>query len=275
MKKTAKKTLTECAALILSLIFLIPLWMILVNSMKDSKHANMLQLNLTGASLEQMLSNYKTAYEESGMLLAYRNSIILTVISVALIVILASMTAYIIQRRKQKWISVINNVIILGMTLPAFIVPTYFLLSKLHLLHNYLGICLVYAANFFPLAVFIFTGYFRSVPEELDEAAVIDGCNPWQMYFRVILPLIKPVMATVVIIAGMSIWNEFSTALFILNSPKRYTVALTTFAFCGQRSSDWNLLFANITLISTPVILLYCFLQKYIVSGMTAGAVKG
>lgn len=275
MKKKIKRVLPECIALLLSLIFLVPLWMILVNSMKDTKHANMLQLNLEGISLEQIISNYKTAYEESGMLIAYQNSVILTVISVILIVILSSMAAYIIQRRRQKWVSLINNVIIIGMTFPAFIVPTYFLLSKMHLLHSYLGICLVYAANFFPLSVFIFTGYFRSVPEELDEAAVIDGCSPWQMYFKVILPLIKPVMATVIIIAGMSIWNEFGTALFILNSPKRYTVALTTFAFCGQRTSDWNLLFANITLISTPVILLYCFLQKYIVSGMTAGAVKG
>lgn len=275
MKKKIKKVLPECVALLLSLVFLLPMWMIVVNSMKGSKDANMLQLSLSGIDWEQCVNNYVTAFQESGMAIAYKNSIILTVLSVTMIVVFSSMAAFIIQRRKQKWVSMLNNLVILGLTLPGFVVPTYFMLSKLNLLHSYFGICIVYTASFFPLAVFIFTGYFRSIPEELDEAAVIDGCRPWQLYFRVILPLIKPVIATVVIIAGMSVWNEFGTALFLLNSPKQYTVSLTIHSFCSQRRSDWNLLFANITLISAPLVLAYCFLQKYIVSGMTAGAVKG
>lgn len=274
MKKKWKSIAAELVALLVSAIFVVPIWMIFVNSLKDSKHANQLSLSLAGVNLKQAAQNYAEVFRVSGLTTAYLNSTIITVLSVALIVLTASMAAFIIQRRKQKWVGRVNSLIILGMTMPGFTVPTYFLLKSLGLLHTYLGICLVYTASFFPLAVFIFTGYFRSIPDELDESALLDGCTPMQMYWKIILPLIKPVMVTVIIIAGMSIWNEFGTALFLLNSPKRYTVSLTIYSFCSQKKSDWNLLFANITLISLPIIAIYCFLQKYIVSGMTAGAVK-
>ena len=275
MKKKWKPIAAELVALLVSAIFVVPIWMIFVNSLKDSKYANQLSLSLAGVNLKQAAQNYAEVFRVSGLTTAYLNSTIITVLSVALIVLTASMAAFIIQRRKQKWVGRVNSLIILGMTMPGFTVPTYFLLKSLGLLHTYLGICLVYTASFFPLAVFIFTGYFRSIPDELDESALLDGCTPMQMYWKIILPLIKPVMVTVIIIAGMSIWNEFGTALFLLNSPKRYTVSLTIYSFCSQKKSDWNLLFANITLISLPIIAIYCFLQKYIVSGMTAGAVKG
>ncbi len=275
MKKKIHRLLIEAVSVICSLIVLIPLYMIIINSFKTSKGANMLSLSWSEISISQIAENYAKVFEVSGLVTAYKNSIIITILSVTMIVVVSSMAAFIIQRRKQKWVSVINNLIILGMTMPGFIVPTYFLLKNMGLLHSYLGICLVYTANFFPLSVFIFTGFYRSIPQELDEAAVIDGCSPRKLFFKIILPLIKPVTATVVIIAAMSIWNEFSTALFLLNSPKRYTVSLTTYAFCSQKKSDWNLLFADITLISAPIVALYCFLQKYIVSGMTSGAVKG
>ena len=242
VKKKWKSIAAELVALLVSAIFVVPIWMIFVNSLKDSKHANQLSLALTGVNLKQAAQNYAEVFRVSGLTTAYLNSTIITVLSVALIVLTASMAAFIIQRRKQKWVGRVNSLIILGMTMPGFTVPTYFLLKSLGLLHTYLGICLVYTASFFPLAVFIFTGYFRSIPDELDESALLDGCTPMQMYWKIILPLIKPVMVTVIIIAGMSIWN---------------------------------LLFANITLISLPIIAIYCFLQKYIVSGMTAGAVKG
>ncbi len=274
-KKKIEHFIAEIVAVLFSFIILIPLWMILINSFKNSKEANKLGLGFSGISLRQIADNYSEVFESSGLLTAYKNSIIITVLSVALIVITAAMTAFIIQRRQQHWVKRINTLIILGMTMPGFIVPTYFVLQKMGLLHSYLGICLVYTASFFPLAVFIFTGFYRSIPEELDESAVIDGCNPMRLFFSVIMPLIKPVTATVVIIAAMSIWNEFGTALFLINSPRRYTVALTIYSFCSQKKSDWNLLFADITLISAPIIILYCLLQKYIVSGMTAGAVKG
>ena len=275
MNRKVKKTIVEAAVVLCSMVIIIPLWMILVNSFKDPKGANQLGLSFANAGLKQAIDNYAQVFEVSGLVTAYKNSLIITSASVVMIVVVSGMTAFIIQRRKQRWVGVVNGFIILGMTMPGFIVPTYFLLRNMNLLHSYLGICLVYTACFFPLAVFIFTGFYRSIPEELDESAVIDGCGPLRLYFKIILPLIKPVTATVIIIAAMSIWNEFSTALFVLNSPKRYTVSLTIYAFCSQRKSDWNLLFADITLISAPIIVLYCFLQKYIVSGLTAGAVKG
>ena len=205
MKKKWKSIAAELVALLVSAIFVVPIWMIFVNSLKDSKHANQLSLSLAGVNLKQAAQNYAEVFRVSGLTTAYLNSTIITVLSVALIVLTASMAAFIIQRRKQKWVGRVNSLIILGMTMPGFTVPTYFLLRSLGLLHTYLGICLVYTASFFPLAVFIFTGYFRSIPDELDESALLDGCTPMQMYWKIILPLIKPVMVTVIIIAGMSI----------------------------------------------------------------------
>ena len=139
MKKKWKSIAAELVALLVSAIFVVPIWMIFVNSLKDSKHANQLSLSLAGVNLKQAAQNYAEVFRVSGLTTAYLNSTIITVLSVALIVLTASMAAFIIQRRKQKWVGRVNSLIILGMTMPGFTVPTYFLLKSLGLLHTYLG----------------------------------------------------------------------------------------------------------------------------------------
>lgn len=142
VKKKWKSIAAELVALLVSAIFVVPIWMIFVNSLKDSKHANQLSLSLAGVNLKQAAQNYAEVFRVSGLTTAYLNSTIITVLSVALIVLTASMAAFIIQRRKQKWVGRVNSLIILGMTMPGFTVPTYFLLKSLGLLHTYLGIAL-------------------------------------------------------------------------------------------------------------------------------------
>jgi raffinose/stachyose/melibiose transport system permease protein len=109
----------------------------------------------------------------------------------------------------------------------------------------------------------------------LDESAVIDGCGPYRLFFNIIFPLLKPVTVTVIIIDFMSVWNDFGTSIYFLNRPERYTMVMSTFYFFGARSADWNLVFADVVLTSLPVIILYVLLQKYIISGMVSGSIKG
>lgn len=185
------------------------------------------------------------------------------------------MMAFIIERRKGKISEAVNYLLIAGMMLPASIVCQYYIIKALHLNGTIPGAMLVFVAISMSLSVFIYTGAYKSIPRELDESGIIDGCGPYRLFFSIILPLLKPATVTVVIIVGMSIWNNFSVSIFMLNTPKTYTVVTTIYSFLGSHSSDWNLLFADITLISLPIIVMYLFLQKYIVAGMTAGAVKG
>ncbi len=275
MRHKVKKIIPEVFTLVLSLIILIPLYMLLLNSFKDYANANKLNLSFSTIELKQIVDNYASVFKESGLFTAYKNSVIVTSVSVILTILCAAMAGFILQRRKQKFISTINFLVIAGMTLPSAIIPTFFILKTIGLAQTYLGVCMVYTAGAFPLAVFLFTGFYNSIPVELDESAIIDGCGSFRLFFQIIFPLVKPVTITVLIITFMGIWNDFIISLFLLNTPKRFTVVLTTFSFYGQKHSEWNLLFADIVLISAPVVALYLILQKYIVSGMVSGAIKG
>ncbi len=122
---------------------------------------------------------------------------------------------------------------------------------------------------------FPYTGFYKSIPRDIDESALLDGCSILRLLFSIVFPLVKPVTVTVIIISFMSVWNDFSIAIYFLNSPKKYTMVLTAYNYFGVHSADWNLVFGDIVLVSLPVVILYFALQKYIVAGMTAGAVKG
>ncbi len=275
MNRKWKKRLSEVVSVVLSLFILFPIYMLVVNSFKDYAGATKLGLSPAGIRFSQIASNYKAVIEESRLWTAYENSLIITSVTVALTVLFASITGFILQRRQSRVTELINIVIILGLSVP-FVAPTTFFLNKsLGLSQSLTGIIIVFLALSFPFSVFLFTSYCKSIPRSLDESATIDGCGPLRLFFSVIFPLIVPVVYTVVIITSMGVWNDFGVSIFLLNSPSRFTVVLTTFNFYGQKHSDWSLLFANIVLISLPVVILYLFLQRYIVSGLTAGAVKG
>lgn len=172
----------------------------------------------------------------------------------------------------------IDSLIIVGLTLPLAMVPTYFMLNKLHLstgIGAYAGAILVYVASNFAFAFFLFTGFMKGVPVQIDEAAIIDGATPLKLFFSVIFPLLKPINVTVAISVAMGVWNDFNISLYLLNSPERSTAVLSTYLFMGQKASSWNLLFTDVVLVSLPMIFVYLILQKQIVAGLTAGAVKG
>jgi raffinose/stachyose/melibiose transport system permease protein len=181
---------------------------------------------------------------------------------------------YVLQRRRQKLTSIINIIILMGMIIPISIAPTYLVLRLIGLSGTLPGLALVYAATMLPVSTFIYTGAYKSVPRALDEAATIDGCGPLGILFRIIFPLLKPATVTVTVISFMTVWNDMNLPLYFLNNPKRYTVVLSTYLFYGQRAADWHLVFANIVLVTIPIVIVYFTLQRFVVSGMTGGAIK-
>ena len=277
-KKKIKQVVFEIMGVLISFLVLIPFLMVFLNSMKSKRQANLLQLSLTGISWEQFLENYGTVIREARLVSSFLNSAVVTFLGAALVLSCASMAAFVVVRRKTRAMKAVNNFIVMGLTLPLAMVPVYFMLSKVHMTTGtgaVAGAILIYAASIFPFIFFIYTGFIKGISSEIDEAAIIDGASPLLMYFGIILPLLKPVTITALMHCVMSIWNDFGISLYLLNSAKRTTAVLTTYLFMGQKASDWQLLFADVVLVSMPIVILYLFMQKYIVAGLADGAVKG
>lgn len=278
IKKNMSKYTIEAVGFLLSFLVLVPYLMVIINSFKTKRQANLLTLNLDGVSWGQFIENYKTVIEDANIFLSFFNSAVVTFSSTVVVLLCASMAAFIVVRRKSKISRFLNNFMVIGLTLPLAMVPLYFLLNNMNLTNGtnaVVGAVLAYGASLFPFTFFIYTGYIKGISQEIDEAAIVDGANPLQMFFKVILPLLKPVTVTALMHCVMSVWNDFGISIYLLNTPKRKTAVLTTYMFMGQKASDWQLLFADVVLVSLPVIILYLIMQKHIFAGLTDGAVKG
>lgn len=268
-----KKRIIEIMCILLSFFILIPFYIVLVNSFKPLDEAAMMGFGLP--KVWHALENYITVFNEAHILVAFRNSMIISTTSVVLIVVISSMAAFVIQRRSTKVTKTIFNIIMLGMIIPLNMVCTFFVMKSLHLTDSLLGMILVVTTVNLPVSTFIYVGYYKTIPKEIDEAAIVDGCNFIQMFFKVIFPLLKPATATVVIINFIAVWNDFNVSVFFLNSPDKVSMVMTQFLFMGSKASDWNLVFADVVLCSIPMIIIFIIFQKQIIKGMTSGSVKG
>lgn len=269
--RRAKYAITSIAAFILSLFVIAPFGVILLNSFKTKKEAA--EMGLALPTQWNIIENYRTVME-TGVLRAFRNSCIVTLLSVCLIIMLSAMAAYVLQRRKTKLTSRLTSFFIIGLIIPGQIIPTYILCSYLHLT-TFLGAAMVLTAANLPLGIFLYIGAMKSIPREIDEAAIIDGCSTLRLFFRVVFPLLRSMTVTLFILTFMNVWNDFGTTIYFLNKSENYTLPLTIYNFFSTHSSDWNLVFADVVIVSLPVIIIYFSAQKQIMSGMTSGAVKG
>ena len=188
---------------------------------------------------------------------------------------LASLAAYVLARNRSKLNRFFYFFIVLGITLPINYVALTKVLQFLHLNNTMIGIILLYTAMQLPFMTFLIHGFVSKVPVELDEAAIIDGCRPWELFFQIVFPLLKPAVATAAVLTFLNTWNEFISPLYFLNKTEQWPMTLSVYNFFGMYYKDWNLVCADILLTSLPVLMIYLIGQKYIVSGMTAGAVKG
>ena len=272
-KKIFSKIIVEGLGILSTLVILIPFYMLIVNSFKNKAEASELSIKLP--NVWNIIENYSTVIKIGKMFSGFKNSLIITFFSVLLIILVTAFSGFIIQRRKCKITELIFSIIMIGLIVPASMVPVYFVVNFLQLSGTHLGVSLVYTANYFPLGVFLFVGFYKSISREIDEAAIIDGAKKLTLFAEIIFPLVKPATISVLIISFMGIWNDFVVPIFLISSPKKMSVVISMYLFFGEKASDWNLVFATIIVVSLPVIILYFLLQKHIVSGMTAGAVKG
>jgi len=256
---------------LISLTILYPIAMVLVTSFKSYGEANFLSINLPK---EFLFENYVQVFKEGNILRSLLNSLVITVSAVALIVILSSMLSFILARNRNKINKVIFVLLMLGICAPFTALPTIKLLQVLHIYGSRFSLVLVYSAMFMPFSTLLITRYIATLPKELDEAAVIDGCTGFSLFFRIIFPLLRPITITVGVINFMWVWNDFQLPLYLLNSPSLYTLPLSVYNFFGQYNRSWNLVSADMVLVSLPVVVIYFLAQKYIIGGMIAGAVK-
>ena len=209
------------------------------------------------------------------MVIAFINSIILTVASVAALVIFSAMVAYIWQRRASRWSPVVNVLVLAGLIVPPAVVPTIWVLQGLGLFRTMPGLIFIEIAYGLPFCILLFRAFIASVPRELDEAAVVDGAGSVQIFFRVIFPVLRSVIMTVIILQSVIIYNDFQNPLYFLPGTQNATVQLTLLNFQSQFTTQYNLLFATILLVTIPPLIMFIFFNRKIVAGMAAGSVKG
>jgi len=259
-------------AWVLSLILLAPLMLILINSFKTSREAAAMNLTLTA---NPQWSNYAVVIEKGKLATTFLNSLLYSVSSVLLCTALSSMAAYAMARNPRRLHGFLFIFIVLGIAMPINFVTLMKVMQVTHLMNQKIGIVLLYTATQIPFNVFLIHSFVGKIPIEIDEAAIIDGASPVNLFVRVVLPLLKPVLVTVMVLTFLNTWNEFIMPLYFLHSSEKWPMTLAIYNFFGQYEMSWNLICADVILTCLPVVILYVACQKYIVGGQTEGAVKG
>jgi raffinose/stachyose/melibiose transport system permease protein len=267
--------LSGVAILVSIVVFVIPFAFIVLTAVKDRQQASL--LDFSWPDNFQIVQNFIDVVKARDymLIIAFINSTILTVASVAIMVILAAMVAYVLQRRKSKWNVLINFLVLSGLIIPPAVVPTIWVLQKLGLFRTMPGLILVEVAFGVSFAILLFRAFIATIPRELDEAAIIDGASPLRLFFQVIFPLLRSVAITVIVVQSVTVFNDFVNPLYFLPGDQNATVQLTLYNFSSQFTSQYNLLFMNILLITIPPLVMFLFFNRRIVAGLTSGAIKG
>jgi raffinose/stachyose/melibiose transport system permease protein len=274
-RRRANWWLSALAILSFSVVFLVPFAFIVLTAVKDRQQAAL--LSFSWPTNLQLVENLKTVLQTRDYLLviAFINSTVLTVASVTLMVVLGSMVAFVLQRRASRWNGLINFLILSGLIIPPAVVPTIWVLQSLHLFKTLGGLILIEVAFGLPFCILLFRAFISTIPRSLDEAAIIDGASPLRLFFRVIFPLLRPVVITVIVVQSVVVFNDFANPLYFLPGEQNATVQLTLLNFQSQFNTSYNLLFMDILLITIPPLVMFMFFNRKIVAGLTAGAIKG
>lgn len=272
MRYSRKYLALEILLIFLTLLMISPLFIMILGAFKDSVGAAAFDFTLPK---EWDLENFVFVFKNGNVGRALVNSILLTGFSTLFGVLFAAMAAFVVARKDTKGSRRLYHYFLIGMIAPLQIITTYAVLRMLHLNGTFLGLILIYIAINLPFNFFLFCSFIKGIPRELDESGFMDGATQSCLFFRIILPLLKPVTATGVVILAMSVWNDFQLPLYLLNTPQKWTLPLTVYNFYGQYYSSWNYVFADCIITAIPILIVYLCAQKYIVDGMTAGAVKG
>jgi len=271
-RRTINNILLGIVAWLISLIVLAPIYLLISNSLKDQTAAKLMTLYLPEVFHWE---NYLIAIKEGHMIRSFFNSLLFAGSSAIINIFTASTVAFVLSRRRSKINKAIYYYFLIGLVAPINMITVIRTLQVFNIMGTYQGIIALYAGWLMPFGVFLYYGFIGTIPRELDEAAILDGCNSFTLFFKIIFPLLKPVTITLLILNFMNAWNDFMTPLYLLNRSTRWPITLAVYNFYGQKLADWQLVSASIVLTVTPVVIVFILGQRYIVSGMTSGAVKG
>ena len=269
------KPLSYVALTLWALINLFPVYWMFTFSLKNNQE--IFGENIIGLPKYWIWENYTKAMNTGKMGVYFINSIIVSVATIAITMIVALMATYALTRMVWRLRKPMNKFFMLGLTIPihASIVPIYVTLSRLHLLNTYWALIIPYSAFSLSMGILVCSGFMNDIPMDLDEAACIDGCGIWGIFFRVILPMMRPALSTVGIYTFLQCWNELMFANIFISDPAHKTLPVGIQALSGQFTTDWGPIGAALVLATFPTLLMYVFLSKSIQKGFIAGAVKG
>ena len=272
-KKKWSSAVWQILLVLFTLVFLSPMIYMVLNSFKP--YSQMLK-DPWGLPDTLFLDNYIKAFTQMKFFQSLYNSAVITIVSVFLIVVLGGLAAYPITRSDNRLTRFLSVYFLIGYMVPTqvLIVQIFSVMKKMHLINTKTGLILVYAAGV-SFAVFMYQGFIRSMPVDMEESALIDGARPWQMFWKVVFPLLKPASATLIIFQTMWIWNDFVLSSLFLSSRKNLTLLLELHQCIGEFSLDWSVMLAIMCIVMFPMLVFYLLMQKQIIAGMTAGAVKG
>ncbi|MFS0723161.1 carbohydrate ABC transporter permease [Paenibacillus sp. 1P07SE] len=275
MTTTSQKRnwILDLVMLPIGLAVFFPFYLIIINTFKTMQDATR---NPIGLPKEWILTNYVQVFEETALLRSFGNSLTITFFSVTLVVIIGAMGAYPVVFNANRVTRFAMLYLLAGFMIPfqATLIPLFQLMTGLNLIDKLYGLIALYL-NGSVFVFFLMMGYMRTIPRELSEAAVIDGCSVWGIFWRIIFPLLKPISTTAVIFQTMWIWNDFLAPMLFLNSSSNSTLVLQIYRAKGEFTVHWPM-FMTLTVVTlVPIFLFFIFMQKHIVKGIAAGAVKG
>lgn len=264
----------EIILLIIAVIYFFPVYIMLANSLKTSAE---IAQHPASPPLSFVVQNYAAAWLASSFGTAFRNSFIVTVISVSLLVAVSSLASYPLGRFQTRLSNALYVLFVSMLMLPfqMAMIPLYRMIYELQWINTFRSVILVFVAMNLPFSIFLYTGFIRSVPEDLEESATIEGAGRLRIFIQIVFPLLRPVTSSVIILNSLAIWNEFLLPLLFLQRRALRTIPVAVFSFQGQYNTNWPMLFAALVLAMAPMVLTFLVLQKQFVKGITAGSVKG
>lgn len=264
----------EIIGIVLGLMFLVPFYFVIVNSMKAFG-----EILVNSASLPSSLNfiNYGKVWEIMKFPKVFWNSLLITVFSNLGLVIISSMAAYRLVRVPTRFNNLVFMAFVAAMVIPfqSIMIPLVRVASQVGLMDSILGLVICYFGFGVSLNVFLYHGFIKSVPLEIEESARVDGCSPYGVFWRIVFPLLKPMTVTIVLLNSLWIWNDFLLPMLILSKPELRTIPLATYSFFGQYTKQWDLALAALVLGVLPIVIFFLSMQRHIIEGITAGSIKG
>lgn len=266
--------LREIAVWLVALLLLIPLFLLVINALKTLPEVVLDPLALPAEMQWQNFVTVLTSESSASLVLGILNSLLVTTIGVSILIVLGSVTAYVLARKTSRLSKTAFYMVLVGIIVPAQlgIVPIFIGVRSLGLLGNLPGLGLIYGLTLLPLSIFLYAGFVRGIPTDYEEAAFIDGSSRIKTFFRIVFPLLAPATGTVAIMSGIIMWNDFFTPLIFLNGSESPTIGLVIYQYVGSSIVvEWNLIFALLILAMIPIVILYLVFQKNFIQGFSGG----